>query len=58
MVKKQKTLILDSDLSKAQAWEGSVSLDNDLMLSDCINKAPMPQDPRKMTFILIGTDMT
>ena len=54
MVKKQKTLILDSDLSKAQAWEGSVSLDNDLMLSDCINKAPMPQDPRKMTFILIG----
>ena len=54
MVKKQKTLILDSDLSKAQAWEGSVSLDNDLMLSDCINKAPMPKDPRKMTFILIG----
>ena len=54
MVKKQKTLILDSDLSKAQAWEGSVSLDNDLMLSDCINKAPMTKDPRKMTFILIG----
>ena len=54
MVKKQKTLILDSDLSKAQAWEGSVSLDHDLMLSDCINKAPMPKDPRKMTFILIG----
>jgi AraC-like DNA-binding protein len=54
MVKKQKTMILDSDLSKAQAWEGSVSLGNDLMLSDCINKAPMPKDPRKMTFILIG----
>jgi len=47
-------MILDSDLSKAQAWEGSVSLGNDLMLSDCINKAPMPKDPRKMTFILIG----
>ena len=54
MVRKQKTLILDSDLSKAQAWEGSVSLDNDLMLSDSINKAPMPKDPRKMNFILIG----
>lgn len=52
--KKQNTLILDSDLSKAQAWEGSVSLDKDLMLSDCINKAPMPKDPRKMNFILIG----
>ena len=54
MVRKQTSLILDSDLSKAQAWEGSVSLDKDLMLSDCINKAPMPKDPRKMNFILIG----
>ena len=54
MVRKQTSLILDSDLSKAQAWEGSVSLDNDLMLSDCINMAPMPKEPRKMTFILIG----
>ena len=54
MVRKQTSLILDSDLSKAQAWEGSVSLDHDLMLSDCINTAPMPKDPRKMTFILIG----
>ena len=54
MVKKQKTLILDSDLSKAKTWEGSVSLDNDLLLSDRINKAPMPREPRKMNFILIG----
>ena len=54
MVRKQTSLILDSDLSKAQAWDGSVSLDHDLMLSDCINTAPMPKDPRKMTFILIG----
>ena len=54
MVRKQTSLILDSDLSKAQAWEGSVSLDKDLMLSDCIHKAPMPNDPRKMNFILIG----
>lgn len=54
MVRKQTSLILDSDLSRAQAWEGSVSLDKDLMLSDCINKAPMPKDPRKMNFILIG----
>ena len=54
MVKKQKTAILDSDLSKAKTWDGSVSLDNDLILSDQINLAPMPSDPRKMNFILIG----
>ena len=30
MVRKQTSLILDSDLSKAQAWEGSVSLDHGL----------------------------
>lgn len=54
MVKEQKTLIIDSDLSKAKTWEGSVSLDNDLLLSDQINLAPMPSDPRKMNFILIG----
>ena len=47
-------MILDSDLSKAKTWEGSVSLDNDLLLSDQINLAPMPSDPRKMNFILIG----
>ena len=47
-------MILDSDLSKAKTWEGSVSLDNDLLLSDQINLAPMPSDPRKMSFILIG----
>ena len=54
MVRKQKTIILDSDLSKAKTWNGSVSLDNDLLLSDQINLAPMPSDPRKMSFILIG----
>ena len=55
MVKKQKkTAILDADLSKAKTWDGSVSLDNDLILSDQINLAPMPSDPRKMSFILIG----
>ena len=54
MVKRQKTTIQDSDLSKAKTWEGSVSLDNDILLSDQINLAPMPSDPRKMSFILIG----
>ena len=54
MVKRQKKEILNSDLSKAKTWDGSVSLDDDLLLSDQINLAPMPRDPRKMSFILIG----
>ena len=54
MVKRKKTEILNSDLSKAKTWDGSVSLDDDLLLSDQINLAPMPRDPRKMSFILIG----
>lgn len=54
MVKKQKNEIQNTDWAKAKNWEGSVCLDDDLLLSDQINKAPMPSEPRKMNFILIG----
>lgn len=54
MVKAKKTLIQDTEFGKAKDWEGSVCLDDDLLLSDQIHKAPMPSDPRKMNFILIG----
>ena len=55
MVKaKKQILIQDTEFKKAKNWEGSVCLDDDLLLSDQINKAPMPSDPRKMNFILIG----
>ncbi len=54
MVKKQKTEIQNTNWAKAKNWEGSVCLDDDLLLSDQINKAPMPSEPRKMNFILIG----
>ena len=55
MVKaKKQILIQDTEFGKAKHWEGSVCLDDDLLLSDQINKAPMPSDPRKMNFILIG----
>lgn len=55
MVKTKKQIqIQDTEFGKAKNWEGSVCLDNDLLLSDQINKAPMPSDPRKMNFILIG----
>jgi len=54
MVKKQKPEIQNTNWAKAKNWEGSVCLDDDLLLSDQINKAPMPSEPRKMNFILIG----
>ena len=55
MVKaKKQILIQDTEFGKAKHWEGSVCLDDDLLLSDQINKAPMPSEPRKMNFILIG----
>ncbi|SFB78648.1 AraC-type DNA-binding protein [Xylanibacter ruminicola] len=55
MVKaKKQILIQDTEFKKAKNWEGSVCLDDDLLLSDQINKAPMPSEPRKTNFILIG----
>jgi AraC-like DNA-binding protein len=55
MVKNTKAIpIQTTEFVKAKNWEGSVCLGNDLLLSDQINKAPMPSEPRKMNFILIG----
>lgn len=51
---KKQILIQDTEFKKAKNWEGSVCLDDDLLLSDQINKAPMPSEPRKTNFILIG----
>ena len=47
-------IIKESDLNKAKTWSESVFLDNDLLLTEHINKAPMPTEPRRMNFILIG----
>ena len=46
--------IKESDLNKAKTWSESVFLDNDLLLTEHIDKAPMPTEPRRMNFILIG----
>ena len=46
--------IKESDLSKAKTWSDSVFLDDDLLLTERINDAPMPTEPRKMNFIIIG----
>ena len=47
-------IIKESDLNKAKTWSESVFLDNDLLLTEHIDKAPMPTEPRRMNFILIG----
>ena len=49
-----KTQIKESDLSKAKTWSESIFLDDDLLLTENINEAPMPTEPRKMNFIIIG----
>lgn len=49
-----KLQIKETDLNKAKKWSESVYLDDDLLLTEHINKAPMPTEPRKMNFILIG----
>ena len=51
---KEKQLIKESDLNKAKTWSESVYLDDDLLLTERINEAPMPTEPRLMNFILIG----
>lgn len=49
-----KHIIKVSDLNKAKTWSESVYLDDDLLLTERINEAPMPTEPRRMNFILIG----
>lgn len=49
-----KLQIKETDINKAKTWSESVFLDNDLLLTEHINEAPMPTEPRKMNFILIG----
>jgi AraC-like DNA-binding protein len=58
VVKKEKinkqTPLKESDLKKAKEWSKSVFLDDDLLLTEHINEAPMPTEPRKMNIIIIG----
>ena len=49
-----KFQIKETDINKAKSWSESVFLDDDLLLTEHINEAPMPTEPRKMNFILIG----
>ena len=49
-----KLQIKETDINKAKSWSESVFLDDDILLTEHINEAPMPTEPRKMNFILIG----
>lgn len=46
--------IKESDLKKAKTWGESVFLNDDLLLTEHIDEAPMPTEPRRMNFIIIG----
>ena len=49
-----KQLSKESDINRAKTWTVSAVLDNDLLLTEHINEAPIPNEPRKMNFIIIG----
>ena len=49
-----KQIIKESDINRAKTWTVSAVLDNDLLLTEHINEAPIPNEPRKMNFIIIG----
>ena len=51
MVRQQ---IKETDLSKVKSWGDAVYLGDDFLMTEHINEAPMPTEPRKMNFILIG----
>ncbi len=45
--------IIETDITKAKNWTNCLSLDDDFLLIDDLNKAPFPKDGRKMNFILL-----
>ena len=49
-----KQIIKESDINRAKTWTVSTVLDNDLLLTEHINEAPIPNEPRKMNFVIIG----
>ncbi len=49
-----KQNIIETDINKVKAWSKSLALDSDLIITEHINEAPIPTEPRRMNFILIG----
>ena len=51
MVKKQ---IIDTSLERAQKWGDSEFIDNDILLTERIHDAPIPVEPKRMSFTLLA----
>ena len=49
-----KQLIKETDIHRAKQWENSGFIEDDILLLDKMNEVPIPQEPRRMNFILIA----
>jgi len=49
-----KQPISDASLEMARTWGNAVSMDEGLILTDCIADTPIPHEPQRMNFILMA----
>lgn len=50
---KQKA-IQETDFKRIKEWEGNESVEDDIVVFDRMGEAPIPHEPRRMNFILVG----
>jgi AraC-like DNA-binding protein len=51
---KKESLIQETNLTNVKAWQGSVSIGDDIVLLDHLNGITIPHEARRMNFILIA----
>lgn len=51
MVKQQ---IQETDIKRVKEWENSGFIEDDILLLDKMSEAPIPKEPRRMSFIIIA----
>lgn len=49
-----KQHIQETDFKRAKEWENSGFIEDDILLLDKMSEVPIPQEPRRMNFILIA----
>jgi AraC-like DNA-binding protein len=54
MGKRIKQNIQDADIKKVRQWTETGFIEDDIIIIDNIKDAPVPREPRRMSFILVG----
>lgn len=50
----EKQMIIETRLEHAKQWDNALFLEDDIVLSERITDAPIPQEPKRMNFILVA----